>query len=203
MFTEGAASLPEDGMGVIGKQLASNFDTPGHLMLNTSVTSLSKGQVMASKCRGEDGDDGIDGIDDDDDAGMHTQYKFNCESIVVATDPKSTQTLLGNDYQIPEARSSLCLYFSITGPPPVADPILIINGENSIQADDNFIQDAKPTINNVCFPSAVSSKYAPAGKSLVSVTIVGGVSLCIDELKDNVKMQLKEWFGRMQEIGHS
>ena len=38
---------------VIGKQLASNFDTPGHLMLNTPVTSLSKGQVMASKCRGD------------------------------------------------------------------------------------------------------------------------------------------------------
>ena len=40
-----------------------------------------------------------------------------------------------------------------------------------------------------------SFTYVLVGKSLVSVTIVGGVSLCIDELKDNVKMQLKEWFG--------
>ena len=30
---------------------------------------------------------------------------------------------------------------------------------------------------------------------MASVTIVGGVSSSIDELKDNVKLQLKEWFG--------
>jgi hypothetical protein len=88
--------------------------------------------------------------------------------------------------------SSVCLYFGIDGPAPgknilshisvagahppmvlstlVTDPVLILNGDNVL-----FPGSPSSRINNVCFPSSVSKAYAPEGKSLVSVTVVGPV----------------------------
>ena len=58
------------------------------------------------------------------------------------------------------------MYYSMDGPPPVTSPILIINGENSIDSLADFTDNAKPTINNICFPSQVSSQYAPSGRCM-------------------------------------
>ena len=51
-------------------------------------------------------------------------------------------------------------------------------------------------VNNVCFPSAVAPKYAPEGKSLASVTVVGLADGVSDEaLASSCKTQLEGWFG--------
>ena len=77
-----------------------------------------------------------------------------------------------------------CLYFAIDGPPPLSAPILYLNG------------DGGGMINNCCFPSTVASTYAPAGKSLASVSIVGVPSgIGDDELVEAVRSELEAWFG--------
>ena len=73
-----------------------------------------------------------------------------------------------------------CVYFS-AAKAPIDEAILILNGEG------------KGPINNVCFPSSVSWTYAPAGKALVSATVLGtGHGSTMTE---DVKTQLQDWFG--------
>ena len=73
-----------------------------------------------------------------------------------------------------------CVYFS-ADKPPVEEPILVLNGE------------ADGPINNLCVPNLVCSSYAPAGKHLVSATVLGvGHD---DSLVPNVREQLLRWFG--------
>lgn len=82
-------------------------------------------------------------------------------------------------------RASTCLYYGINGPPPVKDPILVLNGDDT--------NDNQP-INNLCFPSVVSNSYAPPGKSLCSVTVVGDPTASDAELDANVRAQMAVWF---------
>ena len=53
-----------------------------------------------------------------------------------------------------------CLYFA-AHKPPLTEPILVLNG------------DGEGPINNLCVPSQVSRKYAPADQALISVTVLG------------------------------
>ena len=80
-YSIGAASLPTEGMGAVSKQLGDSLQ-PSQLLIHTAATSLDKGEVYAST--------ETDGTDP-------THYKFTCEHIVVATDPKTAQDLLGKD----------------------------------------------------------------------------------------------------------
>ena len=75
-----------------------------------------------------------------------------------------------------------CLYFGIDGDPPLPTPVLYLNG------------DGDGIINNCCFPSAVSPSYAPKGKSLLSVSLIGVPETSDDELTARVRGELKRWF---------
>lgn len=71
---------------------------------------------------------------------------------------------------------------------PSEEPILYLNGNG-----DGSI------VNNCCFPSTVSSSYAPEGKTLVSVSLVGNYTeRSEEELVDTVKEELAGWFGSEQ-----
>ena len=74
-----------------------------------------------------------------------------------------------------------CVYFSASRA-PIDEPTLILNG------------DGKGPINNLCFPNLVSPSYAPAGKTLVSVSVLDADPS--DSIVDEVRSQLVEWFGR-------
>jgi hypothetical protein len=89
--------------------------------------------------------------------------------------------------------SSICLYYGFDGPPPIEEPALILNGENRISSS---IQSENIIINNICFPSSVSSSYAPENKSLASVTVVN-CPQDIDEatLRARVSAELLSWWG--------
>ena len=178
MFTQGAASLPENGMGAIGRQLADGLP----ITYNTVAKKLDIGLVQTTDADGK-------------------ALNYRCETVIVATDPPSAARLLqgvegvnAEALLIPEARGSLTLYFGIDGTPPVKDPILILNGENNIEAD-------KPSpvlhkINNVCFPSQISRAYAPEGKTLASVTVIGtAVGAEDSEVETAVRAQLLQWWG--------
>ena len=75
-----------------------------------------------------------------------------------------------------------CFYFD-ADQPPVTEPILVLNG------------DGEGPINNLCVPSQVSRGYAPAGRSLVSVTVVGE-DAAMDRSMEAVRSQLRSWFGK-------
>lgn len=103
--------------------------------------------------------------------------------IVVATDERTANKLLNDTESIGPERSVSCLYYA-TDKPPLNEPILVLNG------------DGDGPINNLCIPSAVSPTYAPAGQSLVSVSVIdaetGGSD---DNLEQSVRQQLKDWYG--------
>jgi len=70
--------------------------------------------------------------------------------------------------------------------------VLILNGENVLDSEET----RSITINNVCFPSSVSPKYAPSGKSLASITVVGiAADLSLEAVEREVTSQLCHWWG--------
>jgi phytoene dehydrogenase-like protein len=107
--------------------------------------------------------------------------KIKARAVVVATEGPEAARLLG-DKEKPGSRSVSCLYYE-TGERPVSEPLLILNGEG------------KGPINSLCCPSSVAQNYAPKGKSLVSVTIIGVPDQGDQQLESIVRAQLTEWFG--------
>lgn len=109
-------------------------------------------------------------------------------AIVMATEEPATQKLLGLSGG-PGSVSETCLYFA-------ADraewhrPLLILNGEGS------------GPINNIAVPSAVSPAYAPQGKSLIAVIVLGDPPKSDERLQERVRSQLREWFGRETDAWH-
>jgi phytoene dehydrogenase-like protein len=190
MFTEGAASLPAGGMGTIGTALAAKLP-PDSIQFGTKVESLGDKVVVATQ-------EGREGT---------KRLLYECDTIIMATDPPTAATLVCNaaasgsggaqgvfaclDIDVPPPRSSTCIYYGMSGPPPISEPVLVLNGENEISEESP----STTTINNLCFPSIVSDSYAPEGKSLASVTVVGMASGTSDtSLDQEVRKQLGEWF---------
>jgi phytoene dehydrogenase-like protein len=184
MFSEGSATLPEGGMIKVADQLVEKARQAGvDIQLQTPVTRLetkSDGSVIVESTYND----------------KHTIYK--AKSVIVATDGKVAQKLLSQIdgfaslEQLPEYPQLTvgCLYYSFEGTPPVEDPILILNGEES--------GDEKNPVNNVCFPSVVNKGYAPEGFSLCSVTVLGPAMQAFknkpEELDQAVRQQLGTWF---------
>lgn len=76
-----------------------------------------------------------------------------------------------------------CLYFSTRWRPPLKEPFLLLNGEG------------RGPINNIAFPSLVSAGYAPEGKTLIAVVVVGEENIHHRSLEAQVRSQCREWFG--------
>jgi phytoene dehydrogenase-like protein len=102
-------------------------------------------------------------------------------AIAVATEAPAAQRLIG-DVQPTEGRTTTCLYYA-AATSPLKEPILVLNG------------DGTGPINNLCVPSDVAPSYAPAGRALLSVVVVGSPDRSDDVLEQQVRRQLTEWFG--------
>ena len=85
--------------------------------------------------------------------------RLHAKAVIIATEAPVARRLLDDHYPS-DGRSVTCLYFAADAA-PIKEPILVLNGEG------------KGPINNLCVPSQVSPSYAPAGRSLVSVTVLG------------------------------
>ena len=107
--------------------------------------------------------------------------KINAQAVVVATDGPEAARLLG-DKEKPGSRSTSCIYYS-ADEPPVSGPVLILNG------------DGRGPVNSLCSPSSVAPDYAPQGRSLISVTVLGNPDRNDQQLEMSVRAQLHEWFG--------
>lgn len=111
--------------------------------------------------------------------------EIKADYVVLATDGTETARLLSDSRSF-ETCPTTCLYFSSTTP-PINEPILVLDG------------DGTGPVTNLCVPSVVSNSYAPAGKSLISATVLGHPKESDQGLEAMVRVQLTGWFGAMVE----
>lgn len=166
LFGEGDVSLPRLGMQQIPEQLAAGLPT-GLLELNTPVESLTH-----------------DASGNHDGGVIVRGERRQAKLVVLATEGPATDQLLGEPAPERGWRSTTCVYFA-ANKPPIAEPILLLNGDNPT---------AGP-INTVCVPSQVSPDYAPAGQSLISVSVLGDPPESDDDLVKSICHQARDWFG--------
>jgi phytoene dehydrogenase-like protein len=107
--------------------------------------------------------------------------RLEARTIIIATEGPETFRLLGLDAPV-ASRGEWCLYFSAKTP-PISDPFLILNGEGS------------GWVNSVTVPSVVAPSYAPAGRHLVSVVVVGYLHENQATIEKRVRRELSDWFG--------
>ena len=107
---------------------------------------------------------------------------IEADKLVLATDARSGAKLLGKDSKV-EFNSTVCLYFETDSPLELGSaPYLIINSNQN------------ELIDHLLVASDVVPSYAPSGKTLISVNIVGGKAIADALLEENTKAELSQWF---------
>lgn len=112
---------------------------------------------------------------------LQSGEKLSASHIVVATEGPESNRLLKARMSVP-SRSVTCLYFA-ADEPPVDEAILVLGGSG------------RGLVNNLAVMSLVSPDYAPQGRHLISVSVIGLPSRDERSLVTNVTGQLKRWFG--------
>lgn len=157
-FFKGDAAIPADGMQEIPKQIAEMLPR-NSIRKNARVKGFEGNQIF------------LDGGE-----------VITADRIVVATDPKTSDKLLGETnertYNI-----TTCTYFSAESSP--------LKGQKFIALNPN----RRGAVHNVCVPSDISSHYGNAGKSLISVSTQGLEKLDERNLTNRIKRELFDWFG--------
>eukprot|EP00898_Chlorokybus_atmophyticus_P003965 jgi/Chlat1/456/Chrsp103S00974 len=162
--------LPAKGIGEIPAQIARSLPS-GTVRLNNRVQSVAADALAVTLANG--------------------QSVRARDGIVVAADGPAAAKLLGSALAASPSTEgdpvgTICLYF-VTTRPPRSENILYLNGEG------------RGIVNNMCFPSCVASSYAPPGKTLVSVSLVGTYPSKSDqELQDTVLAEVAAWFGESE-----
>jgi phytoene dehydrogenase-like protein len=107
---------------------------------------------------------------------------LRARALVIAAEGPSAAHLVGEVE--PASRSVTCFYFA-ADEAPVDEPILVLNG------------DGAGPINNFAVVSRIAPTYAPAGKHLVSVSVLGIQQLTDVQLGGFIIAQMKNLFGRV------
>ncbi len=102
-------------------------------------------------------------------------------AVVVATEAPEANRLIGG-VQPALARASTTLYYA-ADEPPTREPILMLNGTG------------RGPVNSVAVVSNAAPSYAPPGRALVSVSVVGAPPASDAELQRAVRRQLADWYG--------
>jgi phytoene dehydrogenase-like protein len=112
---------------------------------------------------------------------LATGEEIPSRAAVLATEGPETARLLGKKPSV-RSRGELCLYFA-AGKAPIDGPYLILNGDET------------GIVNSVTVPSVVAKSYAPAGQALISVVLLGDLSLDDAAAESTVRKELADWFG--------
>ncbi|MFB0909259.1 MAG: protoporphyrinogen oxidase [Spirosomataceae bacterium] len=102
--------------------------------------------------------------------------------IVLATNPEATDKILNLQTER-VYNSTTCLYFSADFSPMAGKKYLMLNPNR------------RQLVHHMCVPSDVSAAYAPAGKTLISVTLRDAKGLSKIKQVEQTKRELNEWFG--------
>lgn len=157
-FARGSAAVPAKGMGALPAQLAARLPE-GTIRTGVRVLGCKPGDVQLAD-------------------GTH----LPAEAVVIATDVRAAQHLLGHEGPRALVNQVVSIYFDAPSPPPTG-AMLVLNG------------DKRGPINNLINMSAVSPTYAPAGRHLISVSVVDPEAAAAEDLVDRVLEQLDVWFG--------
>ena len=109
---------------------------------------------------------------------------IEAEKIVLATDARAAAKLLGEESN-EEFNGTVCLYFE-------SDTALKLGGKPYLIINSN----ANELIDHLLICSDVAPSYAPSGKTLISVNIVGNQEISDGDLEESVQTELVKWFGR-------
>ncbi|XP_010558300.1 PREDICTED: phytoene dehydrogenase, chloroplastic/chromoplastic [Tarenaya hassleriana] len=166
----GENTLPAMGIGEIPNQLAGNLPA-GSISLNTRVASIEyPGSDSPPIVRLKNGD----------------VLSSDLGVILAVEQPEADKLLTGirEPVKSKPARSTACLYFSAEPDQiPVQDPVLILNSSGT------------GIINNMFFATNVARTYAPPGKALVSVSLIGSFDDKSDaDLTAEVVGEISGWF---------
>lgn len=157
-FFKGDAAIPADGMQAIPEQIAEMLPR-NSIRKNARVKGFEGNQIF------------LDGGE-----------VITADRIVVATDPKTSDKLLGETnkraYNI-----TTCTYFSAETSPLKGQKFIVLNPNR------------RGVVHNICVPSDISSHYGNAGKSLISVSTQGLEKLDERNLTNRIKRELFDWFG--------
>lgn len=158
-FAMGDTALPAHGMGEIPAQLAARLPS-GLIRLGCRVDSIADQQVL-----------------------LNSGKRLHARAIVIATDARETNRLLGHPQPAASAtRGTTCCYFG-ADQPPFRGPYLAINGEGHGH------------INSLLCPSNLSEHYAPPGQTLIAVNS-HGADHNPDTLETDLRRELASWFGK-------
>ena len=106
---------------------------------------------------------------------------FHAPHIVMATEATSLVKELS---QVKTKHQSTTHLHFVSEEAPVDAPIIALNTKE------------KRFANNICTINKVAPGYAPEGKNLISISVVGETGLKPNELNKAVKNELKAWFGK-------
>ncbi len=110
---------------------------------------------------------------------------LSADAVIIATEAPAASRLLG--LAGPDLkREATCLYFAAARA-PIEEPVLVLNAEGD------------GPVNNVCVPSVIAPSYAPAGRHLISTTVLGCSARAEDGLEAAVRRQMSAWFGSQVE----
>ena len=159
MFAEGYAAIPEYGMEMIPRQLASRIH-PQRILTHKNVVSIDSKKVV-----------------------LESGEEFESEKILIATEAAELPSrYLGENLNI-KFESTTCFYFS-ANKSPLSRPALALN------ASQNKL------VNNFCVISDISSRYAPTGKSLISVSINDFIDQPKEEeTVEKIRLELRRFLG--------
>ena len=168
-FITGEAAVPALGMQALPDQLAARL--PAHsLRLNTRVARVEGRAVY-----------------------LENGEVLPAAAVVLALDGSVPAALvpdlalpggLPEGGRIAPARRTTCTYFAANGPGPGrGDQLLRLNAAPRAYA------------HNIAFPADVALAYAPAGRSLISVSTHGDHGLSDSELAAQIRAELAPWFG--------
>ncbi|TVQ52457.1 MAG: FAD-dependent oxidoreductase [Phycisphaerales bacterium] len=112
---------------------------------------------------------------------LESGESYEAEQIVIAVEQPAAAALLP-DLKSMRFQSTTCVYFAAPKA-AVEAPILMLNGTG------------EGPVNNVCFMDRIASGYAPNDRALASVAILGRTETDEEQLIDEVRKQLRDWFG--------
>ena len=116
---------------------------------------------------------------------LDSSEKICGRAVVIATEGPETARLCQSPTSVGSC-GEVCIYFSAQRA-PIVDPYLVLNAEPN------------KLINSLTIPSRVAPTYAPPGRELISVVVLGNPSVDNDMVETKVRHELMEWFGPIVE----
>lgn len=173
MLSEGQAALPREGMGALAQQIAKDLK-PDSLYLNSPVEALCRDGSRITGIRLTSGE------------------TILADRVVVATPADVAANLTG--LKLPqEYRSVTCLYFGMPEPLYRQKKLLLFPDPNPHATEEAYV-------NNAAMLSNVAPSYAPQGKHLLSVSVLGNPPISDDELAEACKKEITPYFPKCKPL---